>query len=714
MAGVNSALKDMQTNPQAYEARVQSAKSRQVKQAAETPGEEAEEHRSGAKAPANLIDFMPGLRSRSAARKNFPATVAALLLTMATGAGHAQPAQAKPEQPQPASIQTTSQGQNAAPAQDARQTELPRNSDRRRAAKLYLASSKLFVDGQFEEALRGYQQAATLDPGNTDYPLAASVARSHAVTALIQAAAKDRLSGDAAQARAALAHALELDPGNPQVKQHLFELGDDALLGQPRPIYEKGEQTAGEAVELEPAAGVHSFHLHADPRQIIQQVFKAYGIDVTVDDSVHAVPVRLDLDNAGFEQAARIVGMVTASFYVPLDAHRALAAGDTRENRLKFTPLEFETVYFSGLSATELTDVVNLAKNVFNAQQVVAEPTSNTITIRAPHETLNAFNATMRDLLEGRNQVLLEVRMIQLAHSSTRNTGVQPPQSISAFNVYAEEQSLLNANQSLVQQIISSGLASPSDTLAILGILLASGQVSSSLFSNGIATFGGGLTESALAPGSISANLNLNSSDSRELDQMQLRLGDGEAATMRLGSRYPIQTSSFSSLGASVPNIPGLTGAGSSSSLSSLLASYSGSLPNIPQVEYQDLGLTLKATPKVMRNDEVALTVDLKIDALAGTFINGNPVLNNRAWSGVVTLKQGEAVEVVSELDKSESRAISGTPGISEIPGLSDLTGNDTQKNYATLLIVITPHVLRGTQAAGHSPMMRVERGQAP
>jgi len=69
---------------------------------------------------------------------------------------------------------------------------------------------------------------------------------------------------------------------------------------------------------------------------------------------------------------------------------------------------------------------------------------------------------------------------------------------------------------------------------------------------------------------------------------------------------------------------------------------------------------------------------------------------------------------VVSELDKSESRAISGTPGLSEIPGLNNLTGNDTQKNYATLLIVITPHVLRGTQAAGHSAMMRIERGQTP
>ena len=473
----------------------------------------------------------------------------------------------------------------------------------------------------------------------------------------------------------------------------------------------KARAVAGDAAVLEPTAGVHSFHLRADQRQIIQQVFKAYGIEVSVDNTILAKQARLDVDDVDFETAARVVGLVTESFYIPLDAHHVLAARDTKENRQQFTPLELETVYLPGLSATELTDVVNLAKNVFNARQAAAEPASGTITIHASQSTMNAFNATMRELLDGRNQVMLEVRMIQLAHTSTRNTGVQPPQSMTAFNVYAEEQSILNANQSLVQQIISSGLAAPGDTLTILGILLASGQVSSSLFSNGIALFGGGLTQSALAPGAVSGNLNLNSSDSRELDQMQLRLGDGETATIKSGTKYPIQTSSFSSLGASVPNIPGLTGAGSSSSLSSLLATYSGSMPNIPQVEYQDLGLTLKATPKVLRNGDVALTIDMKIDALAGTSINGNPVLNNRAWSGVVTVKQGEAAEVVSEMDKSESRAVSGTPGISEIPGLNDLTGNETQKNYATLLIIITPHVIRGTQAAGHSPMLRVERG---
>jgi len=354
--------------------------------------------------------------------------------------------------------------------------------------------------------------------------------------------------------------------------------------------------------------------------------------------------------------------------------------------------------------------VSNLAKQVFDVQQVQLAPTAGAITIRAPADTVEAFNSTIRDLIEGHSQVLLDVRLIQIAHTNERNTGVQPPQSFSAFNVYAEEQSILNANQSLVQQIISSGLAAPGDTLAILGILLASGQVSSSLFSDGIALFGGGLTQSALAPGGAKANFNLNSSDSRELDEIQLRLQDGEAGTLKEGERYPIQTSSFSSLSGSIPSIPGLTGAGASGSLSSLLSSLQGAVPSVPQVQYQDLGLTLKTTPSVMRNNDVALNIDMQITALSGAAINGNPILNSRAYSGVVTIKQGEAVVVASELDKSQSRNISGTPGISEIPGLNNLTDKDVQKNYATLLIIITPHVIRGTQASGHSPMMRVEQ----
>ena len=68
----------------------------------------------------------------------------------------------------------------------------------------------------------------------------------------------------------------------------------------------------------------------------------------------------------------------------------------------------------------------------------------------------------------------------------------------------------------------------------------------------------------------------------------------------------------------------------------------------------------------------------MKISALAGTSINGVPVLANRAWTGVVTVPQNQAVVVASEMDRQESRAISGWPGLSEIPGLNNVTNKDT------------------------------------
>jgi len=601
-------------------------------------------------------------------------------------------------------------------SQDAKKEKGSSNGDRRRATKLFLEASKQFEKQDFIAALEGYTQAATLDPTNEDYRLAAELARSHAVTAQIQAAAKDRVRGDSVAARAALEQALTLDPKNLEATQHLYELGDETVRQQTASIYAQAADSIGVSMPLLPTPGVHSFHLHVDQRRTIQEVFKAFGIEATVDDSVRLTQVRLDIDDASFAEATHVLSLVTNSFYVALDTHRALVARDTTDNRKQFERLDLETIYLPGLTAGEMTEVGTLAKTVFDLQHAAVDQSAGTITLRASPSTLNAFNATIRDLIDGHSQVLLEVSLIQLAHTSSRNTGFQPPQSISAFNVYAEEQSLLNSNQALVQQIISSGLAAPGDTLAILGILLASGQVSSSLFSNGIALFGGGLTASALSPGAMTANISLNSSDSKELDHLLLRLSDGVGesddaqATVRSGTRYPIQTGSYST-GASLPNIPGLTGAGSSGSLSGLLGQLGTSGVNIPQFQYQDLGMTLKARTRVLRNNDVALTLDLKIVALGGSTSDGNPILDNRSYSGVVTVRKDTGVVLVSELDKSETRAISGLPGISEIPGLNSVSDNTKDTNSSTLVVILTPHVVRGTQAAGHSPMMRIERG---
>ncbi len=67
------------------------------------------------------------------------------------------------------------------------------------------------------------------------------------------------------------------------------------MRSQPKPLY---GQTASEIRRRRrrfwlPLA-VHSFHLHTDQRQMIEQVFKAYGVKAMLDDSVRA-----DSDPAG-------------------------------------------------------------------------------------------------------------------------------------------------------------------------------------------------------------------------------------------------------------------------------------------------------------------------------------------------------------------------------------------------------------------------------
>ena len=606
------------------------------------------------------------------------------------------------QQPQAAPASTPASVTSKAPA------HAPTSADRRHAAKLFLSGAKLYVAGQFEQALSVYKQAAALDPANKDYPLAAEVAKSHAVTALIQASVKDRILGNRAAAQAALIHALELDPKNANVAAHLDELANDTIVQPESPFSEQAKYALSGPVELEPREGTQSFHLRTGARQLITQVFRAYGIDAMLDNSVLSEQVRFDAGDATFVEAAHALSLATGSFYVPIDAHRVLVARDTPELRRQYQRSAEESVALTGMDKDEMRDVLSLSRNLFEVPKMDLSQSAGTLTLRGPVSTLSAFNETYHDLAAGRPEVLLDVKIIELAHSTTHNTGVQPPQTITAFNVYAEEQAILNANQSLVQEIISSGLAAPGDTLAILGILLASGEVSSTLFSNGIALFGGGITLSGLSPGPATMNLNLNSSDSRELDDYQLRLEDNEEGTLKSGTRYPIMTSSYSSA-LSGTNISGLTSAGNSGSLSGILSSLSSS-PSIPMIQYQDLGLTLKAMPRVLRSGDVALSIDMKVLSLAGTSLNGIPTLNSHAYSGVATVHANEAVVVASEMDASEIRAVSGLPGLSEIPGMDNATDKETQKQSATLLIIMTPHVVRYGHGMGHSPMVPLAR----
>ncbi len=378
--------------------------------------------------------------------------------------------------------------------------------------------------------------------------------------------------------------------------------------------------TFAPAIELTPKPGKQSFHFRSTGQEVLRRVIEAYGLRMVDDGSLATKTIRFDVDDVDFAQAAHLLNLVTDSFMVPLDPVRVLVAKDTKENHTKYDRLSLETLRLPGLSPAEFSDMSNLAKNVLGIQQAAAQPEMGTLTVRAPASTLKALNKTLADLLDGKSEVLLDVKIYEVENTRTSLVGVQLPQTTTVFNVPSELNSVISGNSSLVQQIISSGLANAGDYAAIAAILIASGEVTSSILSQPFATFGNGLTLTGLASGGITGNLSLNSADTRSLDQVQLRLDDNAEGTIKSGTRYPIITSSYSSIASTSVSIPGITSAGLSSVLSGLgiSANSLSTAQPIPQVQYQDLGLTFKVTPRIERNDDVVLKLDLKIEALQG------------------------------------------------------------------------------------------------
>ena len=558
--------------------------------------------------------------------------------------------------------------------------KLPPASARHEAEKLYVEGAKDIEQNNLKAAETYFTRAVKLDPNNQQYQASLEIVLQHEATALIQASDKAKILNHPDEARADLIEAFRLDPKNPMLAQHIDEITHESAP-DPMQLYKEAGETAAPPIQFTPLERRQSFHLHAGTNDLIREVLTAYGITPTFDSSVKNQQVRFDADSIDFTEARHMLNLVTNTFFVPLDPRRALVATDSKDKRTEFERLAVETVYFPGLSQPELTDMVSIAKNVFDVQQATPSTANSTITLRAPTVKLAALNATLSEMLEGHSEVQLDVQLYNIAKQRTVNVGVQLPQQTTLFNVPTELNSVLNGNQSLVQQIISSGLASAGDFAAIAAILIASGQVSSSILNQPFATFGGGDTLTGLAPGSATLNLALNSSDSRSLDQMTLRVLDQEESTLKSGTRYPIITSTYSSLAGSSVNIPGLSTAGLSSTLAGLGISASSlsaaSSQVIPQVQYEDLGLTLKVKPYIQKDRDITLNIDLTIASLAGASLNNIPVLDNQEYKGIITLKQGTSALVVSSLSKQQSSAVSGVPGLSEIPGFQSTTNTN-------------------------------------
>jgi len=115
-----------------------------------------------------------------------------------------------------------------------------------------------------------------------------------------------------------------------------------------------------------------------------------------------------------------------------------------------------------------------------------------------------------------------------------------------------------------------------------------------------------------------------------------------------------------------------------------------------PAAEYEDLGVKVKATPTMHANHEVTLQLEFEIRALAGTNINGIPVITNRTLNQTVRVKEDETTIIGGLLDNEETRSLVGLPGFLNLPGAGYAFGNRNNSLKNTeFMILITPRTLR-------------------
>ncbi len=559
---------------------------------------------------------------------------------------------------------------------------IPTKKDVKEARQAFDRGVKLHHREKLEEAFSAFDEATRLDPRELKFFTAREMVKAKLVYERIQQGNLLLASNARLRAAAEFRAALDLDPENTFAHERLEEA---TRVTDPVPTQAPDQPWSNSSeIVLQPPDSVATFHFSGDSKSLFTQLAAAYGMKVQFDDSVQPRPVVFNVDNVAFFTALRLACQVSKLMWTPLDAHQFFVAADSAQNHRQYDRMVLQTFILPPhTTPQEATDMVLAMRNMFDLRFITSGQTADTVELRGPAPAVEACARMLQQLTNGRPQILLDIRVIQINHQLTRNIGVHIPNTFNMFNIPAAALAGLAGQniQDLINQLIASGGINQLGSTALSGLLSQLGGQQNSIFSQPLATFGGGLTFMGLSLDKFAAALSVNESWVRSLENMTMRAGQGTDATFHLGERFPILNASY----APIYNSP---------QIAQVLGNQSY-IPPFPSVSYEDLGLNVKVKPAVHGDGSVTLQLELQVRSLTGQSENGVPVISNREYKGSIRVKDGEPTFVAGEISRSDTLSMSGIPGLGAIPGLNQaMVSNSKQQNQDELMIAITPHVV--------------------
>jgi general secretion pathway protein D len=556
----------------------------------------------------------------------------------------------------------------------------PSKKELNEARSAFSKGLKLQREKRTDEAFSQFETAARLAPAEVSYVTAREMTRQQLVFDHLEQGNSELLKGQQVEALAAFRNALYLDPQNEFARQRLRDaLGEwtPKTSAAPRVLADAGE------IKASPNQVRVDFHYRGDSRGLLTQVASAFGLTVVFDDSVVSRPVHFDVRDVDFYTAIGASCQVTHTFWTSMAEKQILLASDSPENHRLFDRMALRTFYLPGISAPQdLNDIVNMLRTVFEIRLITPQPARRTIVVRAPERVLDAATQFMQNLGDSRPQVMLDVHVYEISQTVTRQMGLQIPNQFKLFNIPAGALAALGGQniQQLINQLISGGGINQANSQSLSALLAQLQGQQNSIFSQPLATFGGGLTLTGLSLGTGTAQLSLNESTARTLEHATLRAAQGNEANLHIGARYPILNASFAPIF-------------NSAAISQVIQNNSFQAP-VPSFNYEDIGLTIKAKPVVSGDSDVNLQLEVQFRALGAQSFNGVPVISNREYKGSIVLMDGEPAVVAGVLSRTDQRSLSGIPGLGQFPGLNKImASNSKEVDEDELLIVITPRV---------------------
>jgi general secretion pathway protein D len=522
----------------------------------------------------------------------------------------------------------------------------------------------------YDTALVNYERALRSDPTNAEYKLRELQMRFQDGQYHVEQGQKDLDKGQLELALAEFQKAAAIDPSNAAAQQEVTHT-TELLAARSAATAPKTENT-NPSIDSELLAGPPelkplsrepiNFRATEDARTVYETIGKLAGLSVLFDPDFVSRRISVELPGVTLEEALDAVSLECKAFWKPLTSGVIFVAPDNPQKRRDLEEEEVRTFYLANtLTPQDLTEVVTGLRQLLDLRRVTQVNSQNAIVVRDTPDKLILASKIIRDIDKAKPEVLIHVQVLSASVDRLRDLGVLPGQSA------AITFTPLTANQPNGGTTSSSSSTSSTTSQITLNSLK---NISLSDYS-------------ATLPGAT-ANAILTDNKTRIIQDPEIRVTDGEKASLKIGDRVPVATGSFQA-GVGV-------GVGGGAGVVNPLVN--------TQFQYIDVGVNIDVTPRVHPDGDVSLTLSIEVSSITGTSNIGGinqPVISQRKIGpDQIRLKDGEVSVLGGLFQTTVTKNVNGIPGLAKLPFFRYLfsdNSNEVQTN--DILIVLTPHVIR-------------------